>query len=359
MIRVCKTGMFVKDIVDTSLLGEGESATWLPPSQPGPPPVGLFLTDETGGPNRSRETQESVSFESATGGGSSPATYQAPSSSSGFLDSLKNIRQGQLPKVRSSLVLLNVILFTYQFLSTAYTLVGQRSTPIWPNAVTGNVAVSVQPLMRDWIFTSRLASWQPHRYLTSGFVHSGILHLILNMDSFRRIPGNLEETVGSDVFGTTVLLALVGGHFAHGVWGDAIGATGLGAGIAGLYGLFGVYEFMKVKNNPNGQKQVALSVGKGLGRQLVYGLCLPRMFSNWANLGGFAAGIAGGLVFHGTKDSSSGGKRNVAVMAVWIASLSAILLLPQLRTAPLLILRSLVQPGSLTAGRTRLFYKSI
>eukprot|EP00977_Amphora_coffeiformis_P012164 scaffold2992_cov214-Amphora_coffeaeformis.AAC.46 len=317
--------------------------------QPGPPPVGMFL-NQYAESSTSYSQPAASSFSDATGatGYNTGPTFI---SNNRLVQRLQEIRQKHIPDARSAIIAFNTAFFIYHVLATCFFLMGKKSAVIWPNALTGATAVAGQPLMRDWMFTSRLGNWQPHRYLTAGFLHSGILHLILNLDSVRNIPGQLERKTGSDVYGTVFLLSIVAGHVGQAMWGEAINLTGASGGIAGLYGLYTVSEFLKTKNDRKTQQQIAMSVGKGLGRLFLYGLCLPRMFSNAAHLSGFFAGMASGLVFT-LMDPPDGSvapkRRNTAVMAVWVAAVVALLIQPQWRSAPLLILRSLFQPGSLT-----------
>jgi membrane associated rhomboid family serine protease len=257
---------------------------------------------------------------------------------------------------RGGLLILTGAAFAYQVLTTAFILLSQRSVSVWPHSLTGTAPASAQPLMRDWMFTSRLAKWQPHRYLTAGFAHSGILHLLLNTDAIRTLPERLEQSVGADVYGTTFALSLIAGHYGHSIWGGAISATGAGAGIAGVYGLSLIHELLRGQSGSEDRQKTIRSAGLGLGRQLLYGLCLPRMFSTAATFSGFLAGIVAGSVFTlaSSPTTSGGNQRNMAVFAVWFASLSAFFLVPTLRSAPFLFLQSLFQPGSLsTMGRSR------
>lgn len=347
-------GMFLQQET-MDIFGVGNSGhDTISSGQPGPPPVGMFL-DQADEASSSYSEPAVSSFSDATGstGYDTRPTFL---SENGLIQRLQEIRQKHLPDARSAIITFNIAFFIYHVLVTCFFLMGKKSVSIWPNALTGATAVAGQPLMRDWMFSTRLGNWQPHRYLTAGFLHSGILHLILNLDSIRKIPGQLERKMGSDVFGTVFLISIVTGHVGQAMWGEAINLTGASGGIAGLYGLFTVSEFLKTKNDRKTQQQIAMSVGKGVGRLFLYGLCLPRMFSNAAHLTGFFAGMVSGLVFTliGPSDGSSApNRRNTAVMAVWVAATVALLCQPQWRSAPLLVLRSLVQPGSLTTGRVR------
>ena len=353
-------GMFLQQET-MDIFGVGDSA---PSSsgQPGPPPVGMFLNqaEESSSFGHQQASSSSSDAVGATGftrppnDGTTGFTRPPSMSNNRLLQRLQDIRQRHMPDARRAIIVLNTVFFVYHVLATCFFLMGKKSAAIWPNALTGATAVAGQPLMRDWMFTARLANWQPHRYLTAGFLHSGILHLILNLDSVRNVPEQLERKVGSDVYGTVFLLAIIAGHVGQAAWGEAINLTGASGGIAGLYGLFTVSEFLRTKDDRKSQQQIALSVGKGVGRLFLYGLCLPRMFSNAAHVSGLLAGMASGLVFTLTSDGSvAPRKRNLAVMGVWVAAVVALLCLPQLRAAPLLVLRSLFQPGSLTS-RVRL-----
>lgn len=324
----------------------------------GAPPVGMFQNNNN---MHVSEPLMSTGFSSPAASPSITNNAMSRQSLSQMrpVQQLQEIRRRYMSDVRSSLVLLNTVLFVYQVTTTIFFLAGRRASVIWPDALTGGAGIAGQPLLRDWLFTERLAKWQPHRYITAGFTHFGLLHLVLNLDILRSLPSNLERTVGSSVYGTTFMLASVAGHVGHATWSGVGSVAGAGGGIAGIYGMLAVYELLRVKNNAQGQRQVALSVGKGIGRQLLYGLCLPQMFSNMAQMSGFLAGVGSGLLFALTSPKGSPSevgepaKRNTTVLAVWVIALSAILFVPNLRAVPLMILKSLMQPGSLTAGRGR------
>ena len=360
-------GLFLKDHVDTSLLESfvEEPPTTIGPSEVASPPMATFSTPSAASSEVDSHVPATFStFSAASSASQSFGGFQKSfASSSSFSLQPRKFAENYMRDVRSSLMVANGAVFIYQVLTTAFMLMSQRSVPFWPHSLTGTAPASAQPILRDWMFTRRLAAWQPHRYLTAGFVHSGVLHFLLNTDAFRIFPEKLEQTVGADVYGTTFALSLVAGHLGHSIWGGAVSATGAGAGIAGLYGLCLVHEFIRGQNGGADRQSTLRSVGFGLGRQILYGLCLPRMFSTAATISGFLSGIVAGAVF--TSSSSSSGAvggdrpRNMAVFAVWLASLSALVLLPDLRSAPLLVLQSLFQPGSLsTMGRGR-FYNSL
>ena len=220
------------------------------------------------------------------------------------------------------------------------------------------------PLTRDWWFTARAATTQPHRYLTAGLLHGSVLHWAVNMDALRRTPAWLETGLGSAVFGTTYLMAMAAGNAGHAFWNpDNTACLGASGGICGLYGL------MFVALAQMGNQRAASQVLRGMARTIVAGLLLANI-SNASHVAGFVAGMVVGLVVGPTYqksyaarrkwslqvDSYSRGYRSamgfgvepragrVPIWILWGAFLAYGLFNPTWRAAPQLAWRTLVRP---------------
>lgn len=280
---------------------------------------------------------------------------------------------------RNSLVAVNVLFYSYQVINTIQWII-QKYPAYWPrqafpiifDALMGST--STGPLTRDFIYTSALARIQPHRYLTAGFLHGGILHLVLNMDALRRIPNWVETGLGSGLFLTTFLVSVVAGNLGHtyispdGMAGN-VACLGASGGICGLYGL--MYVALVKMGNDRASSQVI----RGMGRTLLYGLLISKI-SNAAHIAGFLSGIASGILLAPSYSKSYSARRKwslevdmhprdyrvamgfgvepsrrgkIPLALIWLGALVYCIINPRLRVAPQLILKGLLKPGSLAS----------
>jgi len=278
-------------------------------------------------------------------------------------------------KCRNILIAVNVLMFLYQTVSTVNAIRlrfpshwPHQAVPIALDALWGSSVPG--PLEMDFAHSSRLSRRQPHRFLTSGFLHGGILHMVLNMDALRRLPNWLETGLGAPMYLTTYLVSIIAGNLGHSISlsssGDKSLCLGSSGGICGLYGLMYV-SLVKMGND-----QAATRVMRGMAFLFLYGVLIPDV-SNAAHVGGFIGGILMALLFgpsyeksyslrkkwsldvdvsprdyrlamgFGTKPTSTG---LVPLPLLWLAVLVALVSLPQFRTMPGLVLRGLVRPGS-------------
>lgn len=121
---------------------------------------------------------------------------------------------------------------------SALTIMGRASTFGQPYIV----ASSVGAFTMDFAHQTLLSSIQPHRLITSGFLHGSILHLAFNMRYLWSIPSFLEEGLGRLLYLSTYLASVVAGNLAHSsVASSGPAALGLclgaSSGICGLQGL--------------------------------------------------------------------------------------------------------------------------
>lgn len=92
------------------------------------------------------------------------------------------------------------------------------------------------------MYVPALSLSRPWTFLTSGFLHGGAMHLVLNMWCLWAIGRYLEQTLGHWRYAAVYLLSVLGGHVAvllltsatsHAFYGGTLGASG------GIFGLFG------------------------------------------------------------------------------------------------------------------------
>ena len=274
--------------------------------------------------------------------------------------------------MRNALLALNVILYVYQVVNTVQ-WIASRFPQFWPSraltmafdAVMGSAVPG--PLTRGFWYSATLGQSQPHRFLTAGFLHGSILHLVFNMDALRRIPAWVETAHGG-LFLTAYVAAIIAGNAGHAYLAatttPVLGASG---GICGLYGLM-YSSLVKMGND-----RAASTVLRGMVRLVLAGLFLSSV-SNASHVAGFVAGMVVGIVLGPSyKRSYSARRKNslaadlhsrdyraamgfgveptrkgkLPVAVVWIAAALYGLADPRIRNAPELILRGLAKPGSL------------
>ena len=152
---------------------------------------------------------------------------------------------------------------------------------------------SYGPFTTDFYFVSgRMAQLQPHRYLTAGFLHGSVIHLLLNMQSLSRLPPLLENGLGWPLYLAAYLSSIVSGNIAHDIVSNGNGSPCLGAsgGICGLNGL--LFSTLR-KMGRDKESNVVLN---NMFTLVIYGLMSSRV-SNAGHIGGFIAGALMGHLF--------------------------------------------------------------
>lgn len=289
-------------------------------------------------------------------------------------------RNQQQQPARNALIVLNVLMYLYQALNGIYAI-HQRHSSLWKqyavpivlDSIWGSAAPS--PFTMDFVFSQRWSLKQPHRYVTSGFLHGGLVHLLLNMDALRRLPAWLETGLGRPLYLTTFLVSIVTGNLCYALLAiDSPAMThalclGASGGICGLYGL--MYVSLVRMGNLTASNRVL----KGMGMLLFYGLFMESI-SNAAHVGGFVGGLAVALLCGPSSYPKSYTLRRkwslevdpfsrdygqvmgfgvrparglLSLKAFWFVVVMIAVWQPQWRTMPLLVWKGLRHPGSVRA----------
>ncbi len=125
---------------------------------------------------------------------------------------------------------------------------------------------------------------------TSIFLHSGFVHLALNMLSLYFLGSFVEETFGRWRFAALYLLSGLAGGIAYlyfGDWGPAVGASGA---IFGLLG--GIFGYTIRRGTFSWQNPLIRQLLILTALNIYIGVAVPNI-SNTAHVGG----LVGGLVF--------------------------------------------------------------
>lgn len=175
---------------------------------------------------------------------------------------------GTRPVVTMTLVGLNVLVFLLDLLS---------------------------PIVRELlIFWPAIGPYEPYRAVTTGFLHGGVLHLLLNMYALWLIGPFLEQALGRWRFISLYFLSLVGGTVAVVLFADPTGLSWrievVGASGA-VFGLFGAIFFVLRHLGRNAQQILVV-----IAINVVFSFVV-RSISWQAHLGGLVIGALLALIF--------------------------------------------------------------
>ncbi|MBA3472045.1 MAG: rhomboid family intramembrane serine protease, partial [Rubrobacter sp.] len=188
-----------------------------------------------------------------------------------------------------------------------------------------NVGLVQQPeavLSLGALVPALVAQGEAWRLVTSAFLHSGFVHLALNMLSLYFLGSFAEITFGRSRFLTLYLISGIAGGLAYLYFGSfnapAVGASGA---IFGLLG--GVFGFAIRRGTFSTRDPVISQLLLLTGLNLFLGFTIPGV-SNTAHIGGLLGGLVFGYLMAPTVFSR---KKLVATMPILLAfGLEAILL---------------------------------
>lgn len=286
---------------------------------------------------------------------------------------------GDSTPAKTVLLCMDILLFLYQTVTTvAY--FRQEHPSYWPSHALGMITDAVVgssvlgPLSRDFGFSNSLSRNQPHRFLTSGFFHSGVIHLLVNLDTLRRQASWLETGLGVPLYLTTFFVSIVAGNVGHLIGAnnpfDQTLCLGSSGGICGLYGLTFV-SLIKM-----GNRGAAGRIARGMATMMIAGLFIENM-SIASHFGGFLGGTIMAILFSPSyKNNYSLRRKNsveydpaprdfrqamgfgvlptergmIPLPVLWgaLAVLYAVAT-PKFRAMPALCLKGFLFPGSLTS----------
>lgn len=204
-------------------------------------------------------------------------------------------RIGETP-VRDALIVANIGAYVYQAINSLVYLIAAYPSH-WPSWELMSDAMfdpgaTIGPFTRAFLFSAHLGTQQPHRYVSSGFLHGSLLHLTCNLYSLQQMPNWLETGLGWPLYLTTYLMGIVGGNYAHARYtmDEYTACLGASGGIVALAGLAFI-ALTKMGNQP-----ATSTLLKNMAALLVLGILVPSV-SNTAHIGGFISGCIMGLLF--------------------------------------------------------------
>ncbi|MBO6689647.1 MAG: rhomboid family intramembrane serine protease [Henriciella sp.] len=177
------------------------------------------------------------------------------------------------------------------------------TTPVTSLLIAGNVIASLIALSNPSFMAKNLFHVGPilqqkewHRMVTSGFLHGGILHLLVNMYVLFMFGGFVERVVGPVAYLIIYFAALLGGN----AWAllenkakpsyRALGASGATSGIVMSFILFRPFEPLMIFPIPFFMPAVVLGIVFLVGSAILSQRDNKRI-GHEAHLGGALAGI--------------------------------------------------------------------
>ena len=121
-----------------------------------------------------------------------------------------------------------------------------------------------------------------YRVITCGFLHSSVIHLLMNMLSLYTLGNTLEKEIGSLRFALILFGSVIVGSLVSLMFNENIVSLGISGG---LYGLFGVYLMIAYKNNSYHNSAFTRILAINLAINFMGGVDF------YGHLGGLVAGI--------------------------------------------------------------------
>lgn len=145
-------------------------------------------------------------------------------------------------------------------------------------------------LVEQWaMFAPFRAIAMPWTFLTSGFLHGGILHLALNMWALYVCGQYLERTMGRARFTAVYLVSILAGHTAVLMLTDPLSQSWYSGTVGASGGVFGLFAAMFVVNRKLGGQVAQILVLIGLNLAVTF---LNPGISWQGHLGGLVMGGA-------------------------------------------------------------------
>jgi rhomboid protease GluP len=156
------------------------------------------------------------------------------------------------------------------------------------------------------------------RLVTAGFLHGGILHILMNMWVLFDLGAQTEEMYGTSRYLAIYFVATVTGFLASFYWAPMSPSVGASAGICGL---IGAMIALGVRDRTSFGAEIRRFYVRWVIYLLVFGLLFPAT-DNAAHLGGLAGGFAVGYI-SGTPGYSQATERVWQALAGMAVALTA------------------------------------
>jgi membrane associated rhomboid family serine protease len=184
---------------------------------------------------------------------------------------------GEEPVLTYILIGINVLVALGAFMSGA--------------SATGGGGIASSSLLEDGS-VSRFAIDQGEywRLVTSGFLHTGMIHLLFNMFALYILGGMLEPAIGRLKFGVVYFVSLLAGSFGALLFEPEAATAGASGAIFGLMGA------AVIVMRHRGVSVMESGIGLWVGLNLLITFTIPGI-SIGGHLGGLVGGLLAALVF--------------------------------------------------------------
>ena len=233
-------------------------------------------------------------------------------------------------------------------------------------------ASSFGPFTMDFLHQTLLTRFQPHRYLTAGFLHASLLHLLFNMRYLWTLPGWLQNAAGWPLYLTTFLVSIVTGNLGH-TYTSSTGRSVITTCVGSSGGICGLNGLMYVLLQKMGNEKASTQVFTNMLFILLFGY-LADGVSNAAHIGGFLGGCLMGILFGPTITTSYSMLRKwstavdeappdlrelmgfgkqldngpIPLWYLWAAIAMILVFKPEMQIIPSCIIRGIRRPGVLS-----------
>jgi membrane associated rhomboid family serine protease len=153
-------------------------------------------------------------------------------------------------------------------------------------SATGGGGIGRSSLLADGS-VSRFAIDQGEywRLLTSGFLHTGLIHLLFNMFALYILGGMLEPAIGRLRFAAIYFVSLLAGSFGALLWEPDAATAGASGAIFGLMGAAVIIM------RDRGINPMESGIGLWIGLNLLITFTIPGI-----SIGGHIGGLVGGAL---------------------------------------------------------------
>jgi len=209
-------------------------------------------------------------------------------------------------KVTSLLLFINVAIYLITYLFSAFLFAGNDSVSL--SLLGAQILPGSQYPFSDFIF-------QPWRFITSSFLHGGLIHLLFNMWALNSLGFYIEKFYGGKklfliyIFTAitsaiaSFVVAFIGLVQNNSMAEGVIASVGASGSIFGFVGVLLGNKYLKNKTYESELNLNANSLWMFVGINIFLGFSFNFMgtgiyVNNWAHLGGLLGGIIIGAILN-------------------------------------------------------------
>ena len=187
---------------------------------------------------------------------------------------------GIIPHARFNTVVILVINFGLFLATVLYSMGAGNGEAVWNIDVGTLVAFGAK-------YNAGLAAGQWWRLVTAGFLHGGLLHILMNSWVLFDLGAQVEEIYGAGRMLVIYFVSTVFGFYASAVWSPApsVGAS------AALMGLIGAMIALGVRHKSPVGSSIRATYIRWAIYIILFGLLPGLHVDNAAHIGGLAAGF--------------------------------------------------------------------